>query len=261
MKPVGSRTRAPGGARTRSSSSGARTWRARPTTWSGFQTRLTWPEQRRIFRELLPGLAGRRVPAARADPPQHLRRRAPRARAGPLAARAARTCSSPGRSPASRATSSRPPAGTSPRAPSWTGSRGGRSGRRRRRPRSGRSTDTSPARPIRRGTITSRRTSSSRCSRRSTGRHRGKAARKEAHAERARKEIAPWIDRGERRHEPPSPDPRPGPRGALAAACAGDRDAAAKRGLGRPVCEGPVRALNALGGRCVARLPRRVRAT
>ena len=65
-----------------------------------------------------PGLAERRVPAARADPPEHVRRGAAACSrpTSPLAS--GRTCSSRGKSPASRATSSPPPAGTSRRAPS-----------------------------------------------------------------------------------------------------------------------------------------------
>ena len=76
----------------------------------GFQTRLTWPEQRRIFRTAAGARAGR-VPAHGADPPEHLHRRAKAAGRRTCRSGRSRGCSSPGRSPGSRATSSRPPAG------------------------------------------------------------------------------------------------------------------------------------------------------
>ena len=53
----------------------------------GFQTRLTWPEQQRIFRDD-PRARARRVGAHGADPPQHLHRRAPAARRPTLALKA-----------------------------------------------------------------------------------------------------------------------------------------------------------------------------
>ena len=72
----------------------------------GFQTRLAYPEQQRIF-QMIPALASRRVPAVRLDPSQHVHRRAVAPRAALRAARRGRTCGSRACSPASRATSSR----------------------------------------------------------------------------------------------------------------------------------------------------------
>ena len=72
----------------------------------GFQTQLKWGEQARVFR-MIPGLEQRRVRALRPRAPQHVHQRPDwcsprRGRCG-----RARGCSSPARSPGSKATSSR----------------------------------------------------------------------------------------------------------------------------------------------------------
>ena len=131
----------------------------------GFQTRLAYPEQQRIF-QMIPALATRRVPALRLDPPQHVHRRAGAARHAVRAARRARTCGSRACSPASRATSSRA---------RWASSSRGCSPSELHRPRRrAAATDDDARRPLpprhraarRRATSTARRTSTTACCRR-----------------------------------------------------------------------------------------------
>ncbi|MCK7497032.1 MAG: hypothetical protein MZW92_43685 [Comamonadaceae bacterium] len=79
----------------------------------GFQTKLTWPEQRRDLPHAPGAGAGPSSPAW-GHAPQHLHQRAGLPRLPTLQLRRIRACSSPGRSPASRATWSRRPAASSP---------------------------------------------------------------------------------------------------------------------------------------------------
>ena len=76
----------------------------------GFQTRMKWPAQKRVFRSL-PGLGEGRVRTARIGASQHLRAQPERARRRPAAEARGRACTSPGRSRAWRATSRAPHAG------------------------------------------------------------------------------------------------------------------------------------------------------
>ena len=81
----------------------------------GFQTKLKHGEQARIFRTI-PGLAERRVRAARRPAPQHLPQFAEAARRDAAAEGRCRGCASPARSPAARAMSNPPRSGCSPAA-------------------------------------------------------------------------------------------------------------------------------------------------
>ena len=132
----------------------------------GFQTQMKWGEQARVLR-MIPGLEQRGVRALRHDPPQHLHQRADGAHRHVADARRGRISSLPGRSPASRATSSRRHPGSSPAATPRASCSAWRRSRRRGRPPSARWRITSHT-PIR-GT-TSRRTSRSASSRRWTRR-------------------------------------------------------------------------------------------
>ena len=193
-------------ARTRSCSSGARTRRAPPTTSSASRRGSPGPSSAGSSG---PSSRGSRTPSscgsARSTGTPSSRRRACSRPTSPLRARPA-PVPRRARSPASRGTSSRPRAASSPRARSSTGSRGGPSGRRR------------PATAI--GALHRHLTGEAHPPGYDyqptnvvfalfpplAGRHRGKAARKEAHAERARKEIEPWLE----------PDPQPPPPGVEA---------------------------------------------
>ena len=132
----------------------------------GFQTRLTYPEQKRIF-AMIPALAQRRVPALRIDPPQLVHRVVAPARRE-LELQVAPECAArrpdhrrrglhrvDGDGAARRRCSARPPDGPAGRAAAA------------RPPRSARSISTSCARASR-ASRSSRPTSTSACCRRST---------------------------------------------------------------------------------------------
>ena len=101
-------TRAPDGGPTLWCSFARRILRAESFNLVGFQNHMKFGEQARVLR-LIPGLEKRRVPALRPDPPQHVyqRARAPDRHAATCAR--GPTSSSPGRSPASKATSNPSP--------------------------------------------------------------------------------------------------------------------------------------------------------
>ena len=141
MKPVGLDDRRA----TRWCSCAPRTAGPPATTWSASRRGSPTPSRSASSR-MIPALRERRVPALRIDPPQLVHRVVAPARRRARAARAARTCGSPGRSPASRATSSRRRWACWPRCFVAGRLAAGRWRRRRRRPRSARSTITSRGR-------------------------------------------------------------------------------------------------------------------
>ena len=110
MKPVGLSDPRTGRGRTRWCSCAARTASGTAYNLVGFQTRMTWAEQRRVF-ALIPGLEQARVRALRQRAPQHVHELARGARPRRSRCARCRACTSRGRSPASRATSRAPRAG------------------------------------------------------------------------------------------------------------------------------------------------------
>ena len=169
------------------------------TAWNlvGFQTRLTWPEQRRIFRAFVPGLAQAEF-VRLGQIHRNTFVDAPRVLSPDLSVRAAPHLFLAGQITGVEGYVESAAAASWRRAPCWTGWRAAPSSRRRRRPPWGPCTDISPARPIRRGTITSRPTSSSPSSPRSPG----------ATAARPRARRRTWSGRERRSHRgwnPPAP--------------------------------------------------------
>ena len=200
MKPVGLDRSAHGAAAVRGGAA-ARRRTATATAYNmvGFQTRMTQPEQRRVF-ALIPGLEKARVRALRQRAPQHVRQRAGRARRHARAARAA----------------GRVPGGADHRRRGLRRERGVRAVRRHHRSRSGCTAAPARRRPRRRRSArcsatcagraptSSRRTWCGACSRRSAdARRQGRKERREALAARALEDLEHWKARdaaaGERR--------------------------------------------------------------